>query len=88
MGAEVFCLFDPTLLSAKGLVELFGGSLVALTLVGVVAPVLGFFDTAAACVLGLFEGTADVLGLFEGTVELGLGRDTAAVDFTRCTTGL
>jgi len=77
LGVEVFCLFDPTLLSAKGLAELFGGTLVAPTLVGVVAPVLGFF-----------EGTAEVLGLFDGPVESGLGRDTAAVDFTRCTTGL
>ena len=68
------------LLSALGLVELFGG----LTLVGVV--VLGFFDTATG-VPGLFEGTADVLGLFEGAVESGLGRETA-VDFTLCTTGL
>ena len=84
MGVEVFCLFGPTLLSAKGLAELFGGTLVAPTLVGV----LGFFDTAAVCVLGLFEGTAEVLGLFDGPVESGLGRDTAAVDFTRCTTGL
>ena len=83
MGVEVFCLFGPTLLSAKGLAELFGG-----TLVGVVPPVLGFLDTAAVCVLGPFEGTAEVLGLFDGPVESGLGRDTAAVDFTRCTTGL
>ena len=69
------------LLSAKGLVELFG----TLALVGVV--VLGFFDTAAG-VPGLLEGTADVLGLFEGAVESGLGRATAAVDFILCTTGL
>ena len=88
MGVEVFCLFGPRLLSAKGLAELFGGTLVAPTLVGVVAPVLGFLDMAAVCVLGLFEGTAEVLGLFDGPVESGLGRDTAAVDFTRCTTGL
>jgi len=79
-GAEVFFLFDPMLLSAKGLVELFG------TLALVADVVLGFFDTAAG-VAGLFEGTPDVLGLFEGRVELGLGRDTA-VDFTLCTTGL
>jgi hypothetical protein len=70
------------LLSAKGLVELFG----TLVLVAGVATVLGFFDTAAG-VAGLFEGTADVLGLLEGTVESGLGRDPA-VDFTLCTTGL
>jgi len=69
------------LLSAKGLVELFG----TLALVGVV--VRGFFDTAAG-VAGLLEGTADVLGLFEGAVESGLGRATAAVDFILCTTGL
>ena len=60
------------------------GLFCALALVAVV--VLGFFD---AGVPGLFEGTADVLGLFEGTrSESGLGRETAAVDFTLCTTGL